>query len=61
MEAMLSLVAGIMVALTLIELLPSTLEHLAPKSMALSCLGGMLFMFLSKQASSQLIVYVGAQ
>merc|ERR1711865_279942 len=48
LEAMLSLVAGIMVGLALIELLPSCLEILKPVPMGCSCVGGMVFMFLSK-------------
>ena len=55
MEWMLALVAGVMVALTLIELLPSTLEMVAPKQMALSCSFGMLFMFCSQTISRQIL------
>ena len=55
MEAMLSLVAGIMVALALIELLPSCLEILKPRVMGASCIGGMLFMFISKSLSNELV------
>ena len=55
MDAMLSLVAGIMVALALIELLPSCLEVLSPKKMGCSCTAGMFFMFLSKTFAHKLI------
>ena len=55
MEWMLALVAGVMVALTLIELLPSTLEMVAPKQMALSFSLGMLFMFCSKEVSRTIL------
>ena len=55
MDVMLSLVAGIMVALALIELLPSCLEVLSPKMMGCSCVGGMAFMFLSKSISHELV------
>lgn len=51
MEWMLALVAGVMVALTFIELLPHTLEMVEPKKMALSCSFGMLFMFGSQTVS----------
>jgi len=55
LEAMLSLVAGIMVGLALIELLPSCLEILKPVPMGCSCAGGMVFMFLSKCLSNELL------
>jgi ZIP family zinc transporter len=55
MEWMLALVAGVMVALTLIELLPSTLEMVPPKQMALSCSFGMFFMFCSQTISKQIL------
>jgi len=55
MEAMLSMVAGIMVSLALIELLPACLEALSPRQMACSCLGGMVFMFVSKSLSIEII------
>merc|ERR1740133_506134 len=59
LEFMLSLVAGIMVGLALIELLPSCLEILKPVPMGCSCVGGMVFMFLSKSASTSLTAYLG--
>jgi len=55
MDFMLALVAGVMVALTFIELLPSTLEVVEPKQMALSCSFGMLFMFCSQTISRQIL------
>ena len=58
MATLLSLVAGIMVALALIELLPSCLEVLSPKKMGGSCIGGMAFMFLSKTFAHQLIAVI---
>lgn len=61
MEWMLALVAGIMVALTFIELLPSTLEIVAPRSMACSCSFGMLFMFCSKEVSRMILEAVYAK
>ena len=57
MEAMLSLVAGIMVALALIELLPSCLEVLSPRVMGTSCIAGMVFMFISKFLSHEMVAY----
>ena len=59
MDLMLSLVAGIMVALALIELLPSCLEVLSPKRMGCSCISGMAFMFLAKSASHELLAAFG--
>ena len=61
MEFMLSLVAGIMVALSLIELLPSCLEVLSPKQMGCSCIGGMAFMFATKSLSHELLSSFGMQ
>jgi len=55
MEAMLSMVAGIMISLALIELLPVCLEALSPRQMACSCLGGMVFMFVSKSLSTEIL------
>lgn len=55
MDLMLSLVAGIMVGLSLIELLPSCLEVLSPKAMGCSCIGGMAFMFCAKSLSHELL------
>ena len=51
MDVMLSVVAGIMVALALVELLPSCLETLSPHMMGVSCMSGMAFMFCSKTLS----------
>ena len=59
MDVMLSLVAGIMVGLSLIELLPSVLEVLSPKSMGFSCIGGMAFMFCAKAGSHELLNVFG--
>jgi len=61
MEFMLSFVAGIMVTLALIELLPSTLEALKPRQMACSCIGGMAFMFFSKTMSQELIAHLSTE
>ena len=55
MELMLSIVAGSMVALSLVELLPSTIEVLPPRKMALSCLAGMVFMFTTKACATRLV------
>ena len=55
MDVMLSLVAGIMIGLALIELLPSCLEVLSPKKMGCSCTAGMIFMFLSKNFAHALV------
>ena len=44
-----------MVSLALIELLPVCLEALTPRQMASSCLGGMVFMFVSKSLSNEII------
>ena len=55
MEATLSLVAGVMVALALVELLPSCLEVLSPKEMGVSCTSGMFFMFLAKTFAHGLV------
>lgn len=59
MEMSLSLVAGIMVGLALIELLPSCLEVLSPRAMGCSCVGGMVFMCVSKFASHEMVSYFG--
>ena len=57
MDVMLSLVAGIMVSLALIELLPSCLEVLSPKMMGCSCISGMVFMWLSKNFAHAIVGY----
>ena len=42
-----AVVAGIMVMLCLVELIPSALEHLSPKAAAFSNVVGQVVMFLS--------------
>ena len=50
-------VSGIMVALSFVELMPECLEALSPREMGFGCMGGMLFMFLSKSMSKELTGY----
>jgi len=54
-ESLLSVVAGIMIMLSLVELLPSCLEIVEARIMGVWCLSGMVFMFVTKTASTSLI------
>ena len=49
-----------LVGLALLELLPSCLETLKPAAMGCSCVGGMVFMFVSKSLSNQLVASLSA-